>query len=219
MSVGKRIKRLREDLRLTQEDVANRVGVAIQTIYKYENEIVTNIPLDKLEKIALVLNTSPSYLMGWDTKRTLDSSKFPAPSVCNDSVRIPIIGDVNSSYDRTAWELRSEELEIPSSYIKGGRREDFFVLRISGDSMYPMYQDGDRVLIKKQTSVNYSGEIGAVLYNDESAALRKIEYSKGEDWLRLVSVNPNFPPLTVRGEELNHYRIIGVPRLLFREII
>ena len=33
------------------EDVAKKVGVAIQTIYKYENEIVTNIPLNKLEKI------------------------------------------------------------------------------------------------------------------------------------------------------------------------
>ena len=66
MSIGRRIKRLREDLGLTQEDVAKKVGVATQTIYKYENEIVTNIPLDKLEKIAAVLNTSPSYLMGWD---------------------------------------------------------------------------------------------------------------------------------------------------------
>ena len=64
MSIGRRIKRLREDLGLTQEDVAKKVGVATQTIYKYENKIVTNIPLDKLEKIAAVLNTSPSYLMG-----------------------------------------------------------------------------------------------------------------------------------------------------------
>lgn len=44
MSIGRRIKRLREDLGLTQEDVAKKVGVATQTIYKYENDIVTNIP-------------------------------------------------------------------------------------------------------------------------------------------------------------------------------
>lgn len=65
MTVGKRIKFIREQLGLTQEDVAKKVGVAIQTIYKYENEIVTNIPLPKLEKIADALHTTPAYLMGW----------------------------------------------------------------------------------------------------------------------------------------------------------
>ena len=66
MTIGKRIKQLREDKGLTQEDIAKKIGVAIQTIYKYENEIVTNIPLDKLEKIAKALQTTPAYLMGWE---------------------------------------------------------------------------------------------------------------------------------------------------------
>lgn len=220
MSVGKRIKRLREDLRMTQEDVANKVGVAIQTIYKYENEIVTNIPLDKLEKIAKVLSTNPSYLMGWDDKKTLSSSALPSPSIASDTVHIPVIGDIAAGYNHFAFEAwEGESVEIPLSYIKGGNPSDFFVLRVTGDSMYPVYQEGDRVLIKQQATLDYSGEIGAIMYDDECATLKKIEYSKGGDWLRLVPVNPNFPPVTIRGDELNHCRIIGVPRLLIREII
>lgn len=220
MSVGKRIKRLREDLRMTQEDVANKVGVAIQTIYKYENEIVTNIPLDKLEKIAKVLSTNPSYLMGWDDKKTLSSSALPSPSIASDTVYIPVIGDIAAGYNHFAFEAwEGESVEIPLSYIKGGNPSDFFVLRVTGDSMYPVYQEGDRVLIKQQSALDYSGEIGAIMYDDECATLKKIEYSKGGDWLRLVPVNPNFPPVTIRGDELNHCRIIGVPRLLIREII
>lgn len=219
MSIGRRIKRLREDLRLTQEDVANKVGVAIQTIYKYENEIVTNIPLDKLEKIASVLNTTPSYLMGWDSKRTPDPKRFPPPTEARDTVRLPVIGDIAAGFDHMAVESwDGDNIEIPSSYVRGADISEFFVLRVKGDSMYPMYQEGDRVLIKKQSTMDYSGEIGAILYDDDMATLKKIEYVKGEDWLRLVPVNPNVPPVTISGEELAHCRIIGVPRLLIREI-
>ena len=65
MTLADKLKNRRKELRLTQGDVAKKVGVAIQTIYKYENGIVTNIPLDRLELIAKALQISPAYLMGW----------------------------------------------------------------------------------------------------------------------------------------------------------
>ena len=64
MSVGKRIRETRISRGLTQEEVAKIVGVATQTIYKYEKEIVTNIPLERLTKIAKALDTSVAYLLG-----------------------------------------------------------------------------------------------------------------------------------------------------------
>lgn len=66
MSKGKRIKQRRESIGLSQVDVADRIGVSKQTLYKYENDIVTNIPSDKIEALAKALNTSPEYLMGWE---------------------------------------------------------------------------------------------------------------------------------------------------------
>ena len=66
MTIGDRMKKRRIELKLVQEDVALVVGVTKQTIQKYENNIITNIPSDKIELIAKALNTSPSYLMGWD---------------------------------------------------------------------------------------------------------------------------------------------------------
>lgn len=70
MTVGQRIKRLRLKNNLTQEDIAKKIGVAIQTIYKYENEIVTNIPSDKIERMAVAFGVSPAVLMGWDESTT-----------------------------------------------------------------------------------------------------------------------------------------------------
>ena len=66
MAIGKRIKALRENLSITKEELAKQIGTTKQNIYKYENEIVTNIPSDKIESLANILNTTPAYLMGWE---------------------------------------------------------------------------------------------------------------------------------------------------------
>ena len=66
MTVGDRIKYRRNELNITQVDLAEKVKISKQTLYKYENNIVTNIPSNVLEVIAYHLDVSPSYLMGWD---------------------------------------------------------------------------------------------------------------------------------------------------------
>lgn len=65
MSVGQRIKAARERKQLTLDEVAKRCNTTKQTIFKYENEIVTNIPYDKLELLVKALDVSPAYLFGW----------------------------------------------------------------------------------------------------------------------------------------------------------
>jgi transcriptional regulator with XRE-family HTH domain len=65
MTIGDRIKNLREYKKITQDDLAKHINSTKQTIHKYENNIITNIPSDKIEIIASVLDTSPAYLMGW----------------------------------------------------------------------------------------------------------------------------------------------------------
>lgn len=79
MTVGKRIKDLREKRGLSQVDLADKVSVSKQTLYKYENDIITNIPSDKIEAIAQVLNTSPAYLMGWDAGDSAENEYYTNP--------------------------------------------------------------------------------------------------------------------------------------------
>ena len=66
MTKGERIRNLRIHANLSQVELAEKIGVSKQTLYKYENDIVTNIPSDKIEKLANTLDTTPSYIMGWD---------------------------------------------------------------------------------------------------------------------------------------------------------
>lgn len=66
MTIGKRIKKLRTNANISQVDFAKSIGVSKQTLYKYENDIITNIPSDKIELIAEKTNTTPAYIMGWE---------------------------------------------------------------------------------------------------------------------------------------------------------
>ena len=66
MTVGERIKKEREKFSISQTELAQKIGVSKQTLYKYETNIITNIPSDTIERTANVLNCSPAYLMGWD---------------------------------------------------------------------------------------------------------------------------------------------------------
>lgn len=63
------IKKVRSRTNKTLEDIAVQVGVSKQTIQKYESGIITNIPSDKIEKIAIALGVTPAYLMGWEEEK------------------------------------------------------------------------------------------------------------------------------------------------------
>ena len=75
MTIGQRIRTARERNNMTLDEVAKRCHTTKQTIFKYENEIVTNIPYDKIVLLATALNVSPSYLFGWSEKN--DSPSEP----------------------------------------------------------------------------------------------------------------------------------------------
>lgn len=73
MSIGDRIKSRRLQLNMTQGELASKVNIKRQTIQKYEQGIITNLPLDRVQALADALEVSPAYLMGWDEKKPANS--------------------------------------------------------------------------------------------------------------------------------------------------
>ena len=158
-------------------------------------------------------------LLGCLKSDLIEQKSLRAPEVTEDTVIFPVIGEIAAGYDYPAYEDWSgETVEIPKSYLHGRSRDDFFVLSVKGDSMYPQYMDGDKVLILKQSTMNRSGEIGAIIYDGDMATLKKIEYVDGEDWVKLIPINPEYTPKTIRNEDLEQCHVLGIPRLLVREI-
>lgn len=66
MSKGARLKNLRAKKGITLEEAGKFIGTSKQTLYKYEHDIITNIPIDKIEALALLYNVSASYIVGWE---------------------------------------------------------------------------------------------------------------------------------------------------------
>ena len=142
---------------------------------------------------------------------------YNAPTISNDNVEFAVIGDVAAGFDKVAIEdWTGDKILIPSSYLKGRNKDDFFVLRVKGDSMYPEYRDGDKVLILKQNAVDYSGQIAVAIYNDELGTIKKIEYKK--DCISLVPINPQYQPEDINGTDIEKVHILGIPKLLIRDL-
>lgn len=98
MTKGDRIKRLRTDRNMTQPELAGLIGTTKQTIYKYENGTVTNIPSDKIEAMAQVFNVSPSYILGWPEDAQEKNRETALPEGLSD-VKLELIGEILAADD------------------------------------------------------------------------------------------------------------------------
>ena len=200
MSIGKRIKEIRISKNITQDELALKIGTTKQTIYKYENEIVTNIPSQKIELISNALNTTPDYLMGWSDKSTDDLYSIPGINPIPKTYKRPRLGTIACGEPILAEENIETYDDIPDN-IKCD-----FTLVCKGDSMInARINDGDIVYIKQQSQVD-NGEIAAVLIDNEATLKRVYIY---EDKVVLQPENTKYPPFVYTKEEMNNIRILG----------
>lgn len=201
MDVGERIKNRRKQLGLSAEQIAAELGVSPATVYRYESNEIMNMRIDKLEPIAKALHTSPAYLMGWSEENA---------TVAEDTnlVTIHYAGPVAAHFNATpddAYEQRT----IPAEWIGRRRPEDFFLATVSGDSMYPQFQDGDEILCLRCSDMGVSGRIGIMLLEGGEATVKRIEYKPGENWIDLIPINPEFKPKRIEGVDLEQCRVVG----------
>lgn len=205
MTKGEKIKAARESKGMTQEELGAACGSSKQSIYKYERGIITNIPSDKLEAIAAALDLDPAYIMGWD-----ESPEEAIPY--NPAGRAPIVGSIPAGYPVLAVEDIEGYADVPYSDA-----ENYFFLRVSGDSMEPRICLGDLVLIRKQNTAD-NGQIVAARVNGDEATLKR--YKRQGDTVLLLPENQKYNPyvILVSDFENGYAQIFGVVVELRRTI-
>ncbi|MGF6906794.1 helix-turn-helix domain-containing protein [Fusobacterium sp. PH5-44] len=62
---GKRLRMSRIDKKMTLGQVAKNIGVSTNTLRRYENGEIKRVPKDKIEKLSLLYEKSPTYFYGW----------------------------------------------------------------------------------------------------------------------------------------------------------
>ena len=197
--ISDKLKALRRAKGMTLLELAEAIGTSKQTIHRYENGTITNIPPEKIELIAEALGTSPADLMGWED----DSAAYVKAGILPIEVKkLPILGAIACGEPIYADEEHESYAAIDSSL------DADFCLRAKGDSMTgARIFDGDIVFIRAQDSVD-NGEIAAVIINDE-ATLKRVYYYPEDEKLILSPENTKYAPLVFIKEELNSIKIIG----------
>jgi len=189
-------------------ELSRLTGIPKSALQRYATGVTEKIPVKRIEAIAKALNTTPAYLMGWDESGALPPTEnnwletHAIPVGQGDMGLLPIYGRVSAGPG-----IFAEEDIIGYDWIskKYANKEHFF-LRVVGDSMSPKLDEGDLVLVRKQTSLD-SGDVGVFIIDDMDGVVKKVEY--GKDYIRLISFNHNYPPREFRGRDVLRIRVCG----------
>ena len=186
MTLYDRIKDLRKKRKISQEELAKMTGYTDRSsIAKIEKGKV-DLSETKIQLFATALNTTPAYLMGWkdETKES------------NQGIKVPVLGAVPAGIPITAIEDIIDYEEIPQSWSNQG---DFFGLRIKGNSMYPKLENGDVVIVKKQSTAD-NGDVVIAMVNGDDATCKR--YKRTDTGIMLTSDNSEYSPMFYTNEQV-----------------
>lgn len=161
--------------------------------------------IDKIEMLANYFNIKKSDLI--ERKVDDDLKKIGAIPLSEiKTTKIPILGKVKAGYDYLAQE---NIIEYIFFNIDSSDKENYYALYVTGDSMEPLFDDGDIVIVHKQDDFS-SGDNCVVLINGDEATVKKVY--KGTTGIKLQAVNPYYPPRIFTEEEIRDLpvKIIGV---------
>ncbi len=203
-----KLREVREKSGKTQAEVAEYLNISRQGYNNYE---LGNREPSKENwlKLARLFNVSVDFLM------SDDDTKLPEGAIPVDVstfIKIPVYGEVSAGTGCFA-----ENHIIGYEYISPdsiSQYEEYFFLKVKGDSMEPQICNGDYALIQKQTSID-SGSIAVVIIDNEDGVIKKVNY--GSDWIELVSFNPYYPPRRFEGADVQRISVVGLVKEIKRK--
>ena len=192
-----RIKLLRTERGITQEQLASMLKVSRSTIGMYESG-KREPDFETSEAIADIFNVDMDFLMGRsdvERKHPLTPTTVIPPGFqpMPEMATVPIVGRVACGTPILA------EQNIEGSACVPARWRATFSLVCKGDSMEPKIHDGDLVAIRKQPEVE-NGEIAAVRIGEEATLKRVYRH---ENMLELRPENPTFESIILVGEDMS----------------
>lgn len=177
-------------------ELAERMGVAKQTVSTWTKG--QNVPrTDKLDKLCEILHCDRNALLMRSPATDLfDERPVPPQGM------LPVIGLASCGKGVIA---REDVLEYVAADANVCDDEHFYI-EISGDSMAPVFNSGDLVLVRRQTSVD-SGDIGVFIVDGEEGYIKKVKYDAEN--IDLISYNPFYPPMHFEGPDVLRVYVVG----------
>lgn len=179
-------------------DLANKIGIKSKsTIYRYMHGGMAP-KLTTIKYLAEIYNVNPIWLMGYDVPK----NSIPIKKI--DKIKIPVLGKVKAGYDYLAQEniIGYESIDNVSD------PENYYALQVTGDSMEPLFSDGDIAIVHKQDDFD-SGNTCIILVNGDEATVKKVV--KMDDGIDLFAMNPYYPVRHFTKNEMDEIpvKVIG----------
>lgn len=206
MTLGDRIRSRREELRMSQEELATRLGYKSRsTIAKIESG-ENDLTQSKIVAFAEALSTTARWLLDYDDSDTT----LPPGAHHPQFKKVPMLG-----YAAAGQPLEDLNQDIPY-YDVDNKYDVDFCITIRGDSMINAgINDGDIIFIKSMPEVP-NGKIACVEIDNEKVCLKR--FYKSADGIMLVSENPKYAPIQLTRFNCQSVKILGLAVLRQSEI-
>lgn len=207
--IGEKIRSLRQSKNINQDELAEYLGVSTQAVSRYElgDRKTDN---DILFKLADYFNISVNDFfppLRFDNAKVIDIS--------SEKIQIPVLGVIKAGISIEAQQNIIEYVDIPKEWIKGGKK--FYGLLISGDSMFPKYQEKDIVIFEQTNDYSLANKKDcAVMVNGFDATFKNVSIT--ENGITLTPLNPynsdGYITTTYSKEQIEQLpiKIIGIAR-------
>lgn len=213
-----KLKTRRKELKLTQKDIADRLGISYQAYSAWERG-VKEPSREKVKKLEQILNVQKGYFTEPEIVRLYNTlsgeGKGQVLSYIKNLVQKEqcknVISISEKLYEYRVYEKMSagigssvyNDQDYDTVYFDKELAHDF-ASWVSGDSMEPKYQNGSVALIR-ETGFDYDGAVYAVVCNCQTYIKRVYREEHG---LKLVSINPKYRDIFLSYDE--EPRVVGI---------
>ena len=213
-----KLKARRKELKLTQKEIAEQLGISFQAYSAWERG-VKEPSKEKVFQLENILKVAKGYFTQIEIVRLYHSlSKqgqekvvLYARNLSQEEQAYKVTAMPERLYEYRVYERMSagigasvyDDQDFDTVYFNEELAHDF-ASWVSGDSMEPKYQNGSVALIR-ETGFDYDGAVYAVVCNNQTYIKRVYREENG---LRLVSINPKYKDIFISYEE--DPRIVGI---------
>ena len=213
-----KLKARRKELKMTQKDIADQLGISYQAYSAWERG-VKEPSREKVQRLEQILRVPKGYFTEIEIVRLYNTlsnkGKKQVVEYARDLVQKErtqsAISVSENLYEYHVYEKMSagigasvyDDQDYDTVYFDEELAHDF-ASWVSGDSMEPKYQNGSVALIR-ETGFDYDGAVYAVVCNNQTYIKRVYREEEG---LRLVSINPRYDDIFISYDE--DPRVVGV---------
>ena len=213
-----KLKARRKELKLTQKEIAEELGISFQAYSAWERGI-KEPSKEKVAQLENILKVARGYFTQIEivrlynslSKQGKDKVVLYARNLAQEEQTQKVTIMPERLYEYRVYERMSagigtsvyDDQNFDTVYFNEELAHDF-ASWVSGDSMEPKYQNGSVALIR-ETGFDYDGAVYAVVCNNQTYIKRVY---REEDGLRLVSINPKYKDIFISYEE--DPRIVGI---------